>query len=158
MRRITAGILASILIAGLSLPALAQAFVTRTVKGNFDDVKFELSNVLVERGLAVSAEGNIAGMLDRTGKDVGATNGAIYKGAHYFSFCSAVHSRRMMEADAVLAGLCPFVVFVYETAAKPGEVVVGHRSLKDVTASATAKAVLADIEAWLDGIIADASK
>ncbi|HRK18904.1 MAG TPA: DUF302 domain-containing protein [Hyphomicrobiaceae bacterium] len=145
------------IVAGAS-SALADGLATRSAKGSFDDVKFDVSNVLVERGLKVSAEGNVAAMLERTGSDVGATGAALYKGAHYFTFCSAVHSRRMMEADPALVGVCPFVVFVYETTAKPGEVVVGHRSLKGVATTAAGKAVLDEIDVWLDGIVADATK
>lgn len=142
----------------IPMPAFADGFVTRTVKGNLEDVKFEISNVLVARGLKVSSEGDVASMLDRTAADVGAGGTKLYKGAHYFTFCSAVHSRKMMEAEAALVGICPFVVFVYETNAKPGEVIVGHRSVATAAATEKGKAALAEIEAWLNGIISDAAK
>lgn len=111
-----------------TFPAAAQELRTFTAKASYDDVRFELSNAITGRGLVVDFNGNVGRMLERTGADVGSTK-PLYKQAEYFSFCSAKLSRDMMEADPANVGLCPYVIFVYETVAKPGEVVVGYRGL-----------------------------
>lgn len=138
------------------IAAVAQDTRTVTAKAAFDDVKFELTNAIIARGLNLETEGNIARMLDRTAADVGATR-TIYRNAVYLAFCSARYSRLIMEADAAGAAFCPFTIFLYETAGKPGEVVVGYRRFGAAQSQSLAKA-FADVETLLDGIIKDAVK
>ncbi|MCH9807844.1 MAG: DUF302 domain-containing protein [Alphaproteobacteria bacterium] len=138
------------LLAGLA-PAIAGGTKTYTVKGTFDEVALDVESTIVGRGLYIDLKGNVSGMLQRTGKDVGSDK-EIYKGANYYAFCSAVLSRKMMEADASDMGLCPYIVFVYETKAKPGEVVVGFRKVSTGGNSKSEK-VLSEIDAWLDGMV-----
>lgn len=135
--------------------AQADGLKTYTVKGNFDGVAFEVESTIVNKGLVIDTKGDVGGMLERTGKDVAEGSKDLYVGAKYFAFCSAVLSRKMMEADPATMGLCPYVVFVYETKASPGEVVVGYRRLED-SGSDKAGAVLQEIDAWLDGIVREA--
>lgn len=125
-------------------------------RGSFEDVKFELQNAIVGRGLVVDFNGNVGGMLERTGPDVGSTS-PIYKHAEYFTFCSAKLSRATMEAEAANLGYCPYVVFIYETAAAPGTTHVGYRS-PPLHGSDASKAALADVERLLDGIAKEAVK
>ena len=93
-------------------------------------------------------------MLDRTGPDVGSTR-KIYTNAEFFAFCSARYSRRMMEADPKNIGFCPFVIFMYEAADKPGETVVGYRRPAPRGNEDSVQA-LAEIDALLDGIVKEA--
>ena len=127
---------------------MAQEIVTYTKKAGFEDVKFDLTNAITNRGLVIDSNGNVGRMLDRTGADVGSTK-PIYKAAEYFAFCSAKVSREIMEADPKNLAFCPFVMFVYETAAKPGEVVVGYRR---------PAAAMKSVAALLDGIAKEAVK
>lgn len=143
--------LAAVLASG---PAVAQEIRTYTRKAAYDDVKFELSNAITERGLAVDLHGEVGQMLDRTGADVGSTR-KIYAHSEFFAFCSAKLSRAAMEADPQNIGLCPYVVFMYELAGKPGEVVVGYRRPAPAGSDASKKAI-GDIDALLDGIAKDA--
>jgi uncharacterized protein (DUF302 family) len=122
----------------------------------FDDVRFELSNAITTRGLAVHSEGNLGKMLDRTGADVGSTK-PIYRAAEFIEVCSAKYARLMFEADPTLIGNCPFLFFIYERADRPGEVVVGFRRLQNSATPEGQKAV-ADTEAMLHGIVRDAVK
>ena len=64
----------------------------------------------------------------------------------------------MMEADLGNIAFCPFVVFIYEAANKPGETVVGYRKLLLASIGEASKKALADIDALLDGIAKDAVK
>ena len=110
-------------------PALAADDVmTATSEQPFVDVVDGVEAAIVNRGYHIDYHGFIGDMLKRTAGDVGATK-AIYKDAEFFTFCSAVVSRKVMEAEAIDIAYCPYVVFVYEAEDKPGEVVVGHRKL-----------------------------
>lgn len=150
-------LLVSFAAVALSVTAVAaQDSKTYTSKKKFDEVRFELGNAVVARGFAVQSEGNIAKMLDRTAADVGATK-SVYKNGEYLQFCSAKYTRMMVEADPANFGNCPFLVFVYETTAKPGEVVVGYRGLGSARTAASKK-VFAEIEKMLDGLVKDALK
>jgi uncharacterized protein (DUF302 family) len=127
-----------------------------TTKAPFDDVRFELGNAVTTRGFAAHSEGNLGKMLERTGVDVGATK-TVYKQAEFVTFCSAVFTRKLVEADPAEISNCPFQVFAYETVDKPGEVVVGYRGL-GTPRSAASGAVYSEVEAMLDAIIKDAIK
>lgn len=122
--------------------------------GSYDDVRFELNNAIISRGLVIDSNGQVSNMLERTGADVGSIK-PIYKKAEYFTFCSAKLSRAMMEADAANVGLCPYVVFIYETAVAPGTIHVGYRRL-GVQGSAQTQAALTAIETLLDAIAKEA--
>lgn len=143
-------------LVGSAAMASAQDLKTLSKKADYEDIKFELTNAITERGLAVDYNGQLGKMLDRTGADVGSTK-PIYKNAEFFTFCSAKLSRAMMEADPLNAGFCPYVVFIYEAVSKPGDIVVGYRP-PPKGASAASIVALADIDRLLDGIIRAAVK
>lgn len=156
-RRIFLSVVALIaLLAVFATAAAAQELKVYRKAGSFDDVKFDVTNAITNRGLVTDFTGNVGAMLDRTGKDVGSTK-QVYKRAEYLSFCSAKLSREMIEADAANAGFCPYIVFLYETTAKPGEIVVGYRSLPKTGNAASIKSFAA-INALLDGIAKEAVK
>lgn len=123
-------------------------------KAAYDDVRFELNNAIIGRGFVIDYTGHIDRMLERTGADVGSSK-PIYKSAEFFTFCSAKLSRLAMEADPGNIGVCPYVVFVYESAAKPGEVTVGYRR---PAAAAAGAAAVAEIDSLLDSIVQAAIK
>jgi uncharacterized protein (DUF302 family) len=141
----------------LSLLASAHADEIRTyaVKAKFDDIRLELDNAILARGLSVHSTGNIAAMLDRTGADVGSTK-AIYVAAEFVTFCSAKYSRMAMEADPSNMTLCPFGMSVYQTVARPDEVTVAYRRITGGT-GANAEAYAA-VNTLLDGIAKDCVK
>lgn len=136
--------------------AAPEGFDVRTKSGSYEDVKFDLTNAIIDRGLVVDFTGNVAGMLERTGADIGSTK-TLYRHGEYFIFCSARLSRGMMEADPANLGLCPFIVFIYEREDKPGEIVVGFRNPADRGGPASVAAIGA-VRTLLAGIIADATK
>jgi hypothetical protein len=151
-----AGLAIAALLALCAPPALAQDLKTYGKKGSYEDVKFELNDAIIRRGLAIDYTGQINKMLERTGADVGSTK-KIYANAEFFMFCSAKLSRDMIEADPANLGYCPYVIFLYEVADKPGEIVVGYRRPSPKGDAASQKA-LAAIDTLLDGIVKDAAK
>lgn len=148
--------LAVLLLAVMAVSAQAQAVRSYAKKAAYDDVKFELTNAIVNRGLNVDYTGAIGKMLERTGPDVGSSK-PLYIQAEFLTFCSAKLSRAMMEAEPKNLGFCPYVVFIYEAAAKPGETVVGYRRPSPTGSKASRKA-LREIDALLDGIVREAVK
>lgn len=134
----------------------AEAFTTRSKSSSYEDVKFDLTNAIIERGLVIDHTGNVGGMLERTGADVGSTK-KLYRTAEYFVFCSAKLSRDMMEADPANMGLCPFVVFMYEREDKPGEIVVGfHNPI--ARGNPGSEAAITAVRTLLSDIIVEATK
>ena len=89
------------------------------IEGAFEDVSEFVADAIVNRGLVIDYRGYIGRMLKRTGADAGSAK-PLYRDAQFFQFCSAVWSRRTMEADPRNIAYCPYVVFVYELAAKSG--------------------------------------
>jgi uncharacterized protein (DUF302 family) len=150
----------SMLVAALCL--MGQAAAAQDVKtvvktgSSYDDVKFELSNAIIERGLTVDFGGQIGTMLDRTGADVGSSK-PIYKHAEFMAFCSAKLSRQMMEADVDNVGFCPFIVFMYETVAAPGRIVIGYRP-PVLRGNDISRKALGEIDKLLAGIVEDAAR
>ena len=123
---------AAVIAAMSSIPALAAGddVVTRQSSSDFADVAQAAQDAIINRGYSIDYHGFIGDMLKRTAGDVGASK-ELYKDAEFFTFCSAVVSRSVMEADIGDIAYCPYVVFVYEEAAMPGEVTVGFRSLPE---------------------------
>jgi uncharacterized protein (DUF302 family) len=141
--------------AGLGAAVAADAKSYRK-QGKFDDIRFELTEAIIGKGLVIDFNGKVGEMLARTGADVGSSK-PIYTRAEYLTFCSAKLSRAMMEADPANAAYCPYVMYIYELASKPGEVIVGYRMLPSGQTPGSRKA-LAEINALLDGLAKAAVK
>lgn len=97
--------------------AAADEIVKKRVGAGFEDAKDALVAAIENRGLVVSYVAHVGEMLDRTGKDIGATR-KVYADAQTLEFCSATVSREMMEKDPANIVHCPYSVSVY---ALPGE-------------------------------------
>ena len=143
--------------AGLALTAPARAAdVTEYVaEAAFADVRADLGDAVVNRGYKIDYEAHIGDMLERTSGDVGAKE-TVYKNAEFVQFCSAVLSRKAMEADPGNIAFCPYVLFVYERADAPGKIHVGFSRL-DEQGSDESKAALAEINGVLDEIAQEAA-
>ena len=146
-----------IVCAMLSLPLTAQAAESYTVlfkaQGAFQDVRDMLQIAIEGKGLKITNTNQIAGMLDRTGKDIGETR-KVYENAEQFEFCSATISRHMMEADPHSIVMCPYSVVVY-TIPKDKTVYLAYRKPAD-TKNPALKKTLVDLEKLLTDIIKDA--
>lgn len=129
----------------LALPAPAQNLVTtEVVEGEFANVIADVEDAIVNRGFKVDYHGRIGEMLQRTAGDVGAQK-ALYRNAEFLQFCSAVVSRKAMEADIGNIAYCPYIVFAYEPEATPGSVTVGFRRLPDGPGRDEVNALLEEI-------------
>ena len=141
------GLVVSVLAAGavLAAPAMAQDLVTtHEVEGAFADVAADLEDAIVNRGYLIDYRGHIGDMLKRTASDVGSEK-QLYRDAQFVQFCSAVVSRRAMEADIGNIAFCPYILFVYEAESDPGTVVVGFRRLPEGDGRDEVNALLEEI-------------
>lgn len=147
-----------ILMATFFLPQAVRAseFNSVSTQGSFADVAAYVESAIINQGLTIDYSGEVNKMLERTGGDVGSTK-TIYTGSKFFLFCSAKLSREMMEADPTNVGFCPFIVFVYETAAEPGVVHVGYRRPGAGKGEASSKA-LENVDKLLESIIKEAAE
>ncbi|TJZ89954.1 DUF302 domain-containing protein [Paracoccus gahaiensis] len=98
----------------------------RTVEGTFDDISFAVEQAITNEGLVIDLTSHVGDMLARTKDDVGGSKD-LFTNADIFSFCSALVSREVMEADLANIQHCPYTIFVYETADEPNKITVGHR-------------------------------
>jgi len=152
------GTLAAILSGLTFTPVLAgdmQGIVLYEVKANFDEARHDLEDSIINRGYVIDYNAKIGAMLQRTGGDVGSSR-QIYSDAETMQFCSAVLSRKAMEADPSNIAYCPYVLFVYAHADAQGTSLVGFRRLSE-TGSESSKAALREINSVLDEIVREAA-
>jgi len=136
--------LAGVLVA-LFLPttmALADGVKLYDYDGPFEDAAFGVENAIVNRGLVIDYVSHVGKMLNRTKDDVGGEK-ALFDHANVFLFCSAVLSRKVMEADPNNIAHCPYGIFVTEKAGG-GPVQIGYRTMPE--------GPMKDVEALLDEI------
>ena len=115
----------------LSLGASAQAegMVSYKTTLSFDDVTFGLESAITDRGLVVDHISHVGDMLERTRADVG-SDVVLFEAADVFSFCSAALSRKVMEADVMNIGFCPYDIFVMQLP-ESDEVTIGYRAFPE---------------------------
>ncbi len=126
-------------------PALADGATTYATEDSFDDASFAVEQAIVGQGLVIDYVSRVGDMLNRTGADVG-SDIMIYDKADIFIFCSAVVSRKVMEADPMNIAHCPYGIFVTD---RGGEVAIGYRNLPE--------GPMQEVQALLDGIAREAA-
>lgn len=157
MTRIMVFVLSFSFLAGGLAPASAAEsdhLKLYTIKRDFDTVKEDVQIAITNRGLVVDHVSHISAMLERTGKDIGATK-TVYGKAESMQFCSADVSRRMMEADPANIVFCPYIIVIYTLPQDPKTVYVGFRRPQPV-GSAASQASLKAVEDLLYGIVKEA--
>ena len=112
--------------------------------GTFEDATFSVESAIVGRGLVIDFVSHTGDMLNRTGQDVGSDE-KLFEAADIFVFCSAVLSRKVMEADPVNIAHCPYGIFVADRA---GDVTIGYRTFPD--------GPMQEVQALLDDIVREA--
>ncbi len=135
----------------VALAADPHPVVSYTKKAKFEDVRDDLKSAIEGKGLVIDYHSFVNTMLERTGKDLGATR-KIYADAQSFVFCSAGLSRKTMEADPANAAMCPYALTVYATAEEPDKITVTYRRPWRPDGSPASKAALKEVEALLDSI------
>lgn len=127
---------------------------TFSTVGEFDDVKENLVFAITNRGLVVNNVSHVGEMLERTGKDLGATK-QIFVHADVLEFCSATVSRQTMEADFRNIVFCPYTISIYALPAEPGKVYVSYRRPLRAGPDGSPQ-VLGPVDKLLHGIVQEA--
>jgi len=140
---------------GLAPGAHASQISELKVEAAFEDVLQDLSDAIINRGYKIDYQAFVGDMLKRTAADIEGSQ-PIYKDAQLLQFCSAVLSRKAMQADPANIAFCPYILFVYERADEAGNVRVGFRRL-DETGSEASKQALAAVNAVLQEMIEEAA-
>jgi len=125
-----------------------------TKSGSFEDVRDAVDMAITGRGLVVNNVSHVGDMLDRTGKELGATK-QIFLKAEVLEFCSAVVSRNMMESDPDNIVFCPYAISIYVVPEKPNEVRVAYRKPQIAGPHEPQKALKA-VDELLSGIVKEA--
>lgn len=134
-----------VLLAGLTAAASAQdGSTTYAFDGTFDDATFAVESAIVDKGLNVDYLSHVGDMLSRTAADVGSDK-KLFDDAQIFVFCSAVVSRKVMEADPANIAYCPYGIFVTN---RDGTVSIGYRNYPE--------GPMQEVQALLDGIVQEA--
>ena len=152
----SAGLGAALILWLAGACAADSMVVDATARGSFEDVKQMLRLAIENRGLVVDHESNVGDMLERTGKDLGATR-QIYVRAQVLEFCSAAYSRRTMLADPRLLAFCPYGIGIYQL---PGEDDTIHLVYRRpwIEADAPGAAALREVDQLLRAILQDAAQ
>lgn len=149
----------NILAIGLlaSMPLIAQAAdnyaAVFKAHGTYQEVRDQVQASIEGKGLKINTTHKIADMLDRTGKDIGATK-RVYEHAEQFDFCSADISRRMMEADPHAIAMCPYLISVYKLPQEKHVYIAYRRPA--ATKNPRLKKVLVDVDKMMTEIIKEA--
>ena len=149
-KRLVACVMLCLPLGALAAEPYSALFKTQ---GTFEAVRDSVQSAIEGKGLKINHTNLIAEMLERTGKDLGATK-QVYTHGEQFEFCSAAISRAMMEADPHAIVMCPYIVSVYTI---PGDknVYVAYRK-PAATKNPALKKSLAEVEKLLTEIIKDA--
>ena len=126
--------LAAIVLTGAVISGTAHAdghghkiSTTYAFDGSFDDATFAVESAIIDKGLVIDYVSHIGDMLNRTGADVGSDK-KLFDAANTFLFCSAVLSRKVMEADPANIAYCPYGIFVTD---RGGNVEIGYRNMPE---------------------------
>ena len=141
----------SALVAGGTANAADDGKVVYSTTGDFETVALDVSNAIINRGYVIDYTARIGEMLDRTAADVGATE-TVFANAQIAQFCSAVLSRKVMEAEPENIAFCPYSIFYYELDSELGTVYVGYRPLEG-GATDESREALEEVNALLEDIV-----
>lgn len=137
-------LLGSVLALTTSVASAEGTSTTYPYDGSFADAAFSVESAIVGKGLVIDYVSHVGEMLSRTGEDVG-SDVKLFEEADIFVFCSAVLSRKVMEADPMNIAHCPYGIFVAD---REGQVVVGYRNYPD--------GPMQEVQALLDEIVQEA--
>ncbi len=129
--------------------------VTYSKIAAYADVRDDLKIAIENHALVIDNVSHIHNMLERTGKDLGATK-TVFVNSESFSFCSAVISRRTMEADPHNIAFCPYTISVYTITREPDKVFISYQRLWRPDGTPSSKAALQAVDSLLDAIAREA--
>lgn len=145
-------IIAALSMLGAGLAAQAESpFAVYKSESAFEDVMEGLKMGIQGNGMYINNVMHMGEMLERTGKDLGATE-QLYLKAESIEFCSAVLSRRMAGENPARIVNCPFIMSVYVKPDEPDTTYIVHRRVNLGDESD----VMQDVESMLEALAEEA--
>lgn len=143
----------------MALAGAAQAAdrVTIKVQAEFQAARDAVETAITNRGMIVNNVSHVGNMLERTGKETG-LGGPIYGTAEVLEFCSAVVSRKMMEADPHNIVYCPYTIAVYTLPGAPKTAYISFRKPPVADHKGKSRDALKAVEQLLQDIATEASQ
>ncbi len=132
------------------------AVVVRAIDGGFEEIRDRVVFAVQSQGLVVDHTSKVGAMLARTREDLGETK-QVFGEAEVLEFCSALVSRRMVQADPQLLAFCPYGIAVYTLPGNPKTTYVSYRRMVTDVASPAQKSVLERVESLLQAIVDEAA-
>lgn len=128
----------------------------KTATGDFDEVFGDLQDAVINRGLVIDYVGDVGKMLERTADAAKSADTRVpYLHARYLQFCSSALTHEAVDADVHNLTMCPYVVFAYQTRARPDEVSVGYRQV-ELAASPASQAAQTKVHDLLKAVVDEA--
>ena len=112
----------------------------------FGELTVGVESVFLNKGPTPENVSHVGEMLERTRADVG-SEVVLFQEAEVFSFCSAALSRKVMEADVMNIGFCPYDIFVMQLPDSE-EVTIGYRGYPE--------GEMQEVQSLLDEIVKEA--
>ncbi|MFT5658872.1 MAG: hypothetical protein ACI9KN_002153 [Gammaproteobacteria bacterium] len=162
MKRLFATVILATLLSIVGMPTIAQTQVNadyiRSIEASFGDVFDELKNAVINKGLVIDYIGNVDQMLERTALVNSEANAEqskpVYLSAKYMQFCSSTLTHTSVRANPQNLSMCPFVVFIYETHANPGHIIIGYQP-PTLSNDEESVAISREVSLFLQGILED---
>lgn len=133
-----------------------SGYAIRKIPASFEDVFNELQDVIINKGLVIDLVGDVGTMIERTAEVAKSIteegSKSPYIAAKYVLFCSAKLTQKAVSASSENMGICPYIVFVYETKAEPGMTHIGYRQ-PILGPSRRSKKISMEIIAFLQSIL-----
>jgi len=141
------------------LAGVAQAGdrITIKVQSEFKPAREAVETAITNRGMIVNNVSHVGNMLERTGKEAG-LGGALYGTAEVLEFCSAVVSRKMMEADPHNIIYCPYTIAIYTLPGDPNTTYLSYRQPPFQANKGKTKEALKAVDKLLHDIVIEASQ
>jgi uncharacterized protein (DUF302 family) len=146
-----------LLLVNLSLPWTSIAtgsenpIITYWVEEEFENIRDNVRNAIIERGMNIASELHASEMLNRTAPDLGIERN-VFLNAVSIEFCSAMISHKLVMAHASNMVLCPFTISIYVLSEDPAKVFVAY---KPPTAGDESSEVLEEIKSLLQAIVTE---
>ena len=113
--------------AGAALAADKEPYKDFVKAGQFDIVRDELKDAIINRGYVIDFIGRFGDMLHRTAGVGGPGEESPYISAEYFLFCPVKFAHEGVAASPFYIANCPIALYVFELRAEAGKIHVGYR-------------------------------
>lgn len=124
---------------------------TRSVQEDFEYIRDNVRNAIIDRGMNIANELHASEMLNRTAPDLGIEKN-VFLHAESIQYCSALISHGLVAAHPSNMVLCPFTISIYVLSGNPDTVFIAYRS---PAAGEESAEILKQVESLLEEIVTE---